>query len=132
VVKQDRSLALLPRASLGAVCALLLSTLLAGCILVDNFPGIRITNRTDGRITVTYLRPNGDADSLFGEIDLAPGDSTLETGIFRAYSNERGCIPGTLVAEQDGQRIAILSGPCKDTLWEVSEPGTSESPEPSP
>jgi hypothetical protein len=109
------------------ICALVLSGLVAGCVLVDNFPGIRIKNGTDGRIAVRYLLPNGDMDSLFAEIDIAPGESTLETGIFRAYADDRGCVPGTLVADRDGQRIAMLPHPCEDTTWEVREPGSIES-----
>jgi hypothetical protein len=131
VVHLDRSRAWLRRPDLAGIVALLLSSSVAGCVLVDNFPGIRIKNGTEGRIAVTYLLPNGNMDSLFGEIEIAPGESTLETGIFRAYADQRGCVPGTLVAERDGQRIAMLPGPCEDTTWDVREPGT-ESTEPSP
>jgi hypothetical protein len=103
------------------------------CVLHEDFgSGVRIWNRTEGRITVRYLLPSGAKDSLFGEIDVAAGESSRETGIFRAYANDRGCVPGTLVAEQNGRQIALLNQPCEGTVWEVRAPGGSDNPTKSP
>ena len=86
---------------------------------------ITIWNRTDGRITVLYLLPDGTKDTLFGELSFGPGSSGNETGIFRAYKDDSGCVPGTLIAEVEGRRIASLTRPCQDTTRQIFDAAPS-------
>jgi hypothetical protein len=108
----------------GAPVLLVLALLVGACGSYDYFgPGISLRNRTDGRITVFYLLPDGTKDTLFGELSFGPGGSTNETGIFRAYNDDSGCVPGTLVAESEGRQIASLARPCQDTTWQIDDSG---------
>jgi hypothetical protein len=108
------------------VSALVVTTLLGACgSIEDHGPGITIWNRTDGDITVVYLRPDGTRDTGFGEISIGSGMAGTETMALFHTTNSDECAPGTLVAAHDGNVVASLARPCAGTMWQINQSAPS-------
>jgi hypothetical protein len=112
------------------VAALVLSLGATACGPTDNAgPAITIWNRTEQTVTVTYLSPDGIPTGGNGDVGLfAPGAAHKDAVLFRAFAAGKPCLPGMLVAELGGTRIAIIKQPCSGMTWEIHEPTTSAPP----
>jgi hypothetical protein len=88
----------------------------------ENVPSLTFHNTTTGVVVVTYVHPGGEVAS--DQVVIDPGRAVTDVGIMQANA-QSGCLPGTLVASQDGREIDQLSGACSGATWEIRAPAPS-------